>query len=168
MLWAVGNCRPLSPRPLNRGESLSQSHLQTPSQQVALRSERCAALSHLPVPLFVNLIGANSHRRFLSLLLTPRENCSSPKATRDHARSVLSMFASGPLLAPTLEDYGVHAGACKTQSCPPQSHSRLAFARPDIANGSSDERSVPPTGQTFHYECFQVLTALDRVPQVTD
>src|SRR5262245_2865683 len=43
-------------------------------------------LSHLPVPLFVNLVGANSHRRSLSLLSAPRENCSCPKATRDHAR----------------------------------------------------------------------------------
>ena len=46
-----------------------------------------------------NLVGANSHRRSLSLLSTPRENCSCPNATRDHARSVLSMFASGFLLA---------------------------------------------------------------------
>ena len=43
-----------------------------------------------------------------------------PEATRDHARSVLSMFASGSLLAPTLEDYGVHAGACKRLKAAPR------------------------------------------------
>ena len=92
-----------------------------------------------------------------------------PESHSRPCASVLSMFASGSLLAPPLEDYGVHAGAGKSDSkLPPQSHSRLAFARPDIANGSSDERSVPPTGQTFHYECLQVLTAPDRVPQVSD
>ena len=67
------------------------------------------------------------------------------------------------------ENYGVYAGACKSDSrLPPAEPFATGFARPDIANGSSDERSVPPTGQTFHYECFQVLTALDRVPQVSD
>lgn len=79
------------------------------------------------------------------------------------------MFASGSLLAlPWRITASTRELVKVTQGCPPQSHSRLAFARPDIANGSSDERSVPPTGQTFHYECFQALTALDRVPQVSD
>ena len=59
-----------------------------------------------------NLVGANSHRRSLSLLLTPREN-RLPEATRDSVRFVLPTFASGSLLAPPLEDYDVHAGACK-------------------------------------------------------
>jgi hypothetical protein len=39
-----------------------------------------------------------------------------PEATRDHARSVLPMFASGSTLAPPLEDYGIHAGAFKSDS----------------------------------------------------
>jgi len=59
-----------------------------------------------------NLVGANSHRRSLSLLSTPRENycCREPLATvRVRAAHVREWLPARP----PLEDYGIHAGACK-------------------------------------------------------
>jgi hypothetical protein len=63
-----------------------------------------------------NLVGANSHRRSLSLLSTPRENCFCPKATRDRARSCCPRSRMAPLLAHPLEIYGAHVRACKSAS----------------------------------------------------
>jgi len=77
-----------------------------------------------------------------------------PKATRDRARSCCPRSRMAPLLAPPLEITAPTRELVKVrQSCPPQSHSRLAFARPDIANGSARVKDpVPPTGQIFHCE----------------
>lgn len=45
--WAVGKCRPLSPRPLNRGESFCRATCKPPLRQVARRSERCLVCHRL-------------------------------------------------------------------------------------------------------------------------
>ena len=63
-----------------------------------------------------NLVGANRHRRSLSLLSTPRENCFCPKATRDCARSCCPRSRVAPLLAPPLGELRRHARACKSAS----------------------------------------------------
>ena len=108
-----------------------------------------------------NLAGANSHRRSLSLLSTPRENCSCPKATRDHARPCCPCSRVAPcspqpwrITASTRELVRV------TQSCPSQSHSRLAFARPNIANGSArmKDPSLPQVRSfTASFSKFSIL-----------
>ena len=101
-----------------------------------------------------NLVGANSHRRRLSLLSAPRENCFclKPLATvrvrAAHVREWLPCLPhSLEITAPTRELVKVR------QSCPPQSHSRLAFCAAQHREWlRSGERSVPPTGQIFHCE----------------
>jgi len=103
-----------------------------------------------------NLVGANSHRSIFVVTVDPSGELFLPEG---HSPACPTPWR---ITAPTREFVKVR------QSCPRRAIRDWHFARPNIANGSSDERSVPPTGQTFHYECFQVLTALDRVPQVSD
>jgi hypothetical protein len=102
-----------------------------------------------------NLVGANSHRRSLSLLSTPRENCFLPENHSRPCAFVLPTFANGSPACPTpLEITAPTRELVKVrQSCPPQSHSRLAFCAAQHREWlRSGERSVPPTGQTFHCE----------------
>ena len=119
-----------------------------------------------------NLVGANSHRRSLSLLLTPRENCSCPKATRYRARSCCPRSRVAPLLAPPLGGLRrVRARAFKSDSkLPPQSHSQLAFARPNIANGSArmKDPSLPQAGPfTASFQCSQFSCSFSPTKRLT-
>ena len=139
---------------------------------MALRSERCAALSHLPVPLFVNLVGANSHRRSLSLLSTPRENCCCPRATRDRARSCCPRSRMAPLLAHPLGDYGAHARACKSASKlpPAEPFATGICARPNIANGSArvKDPSLPQARSfTASFQCSQFSCSFSPTKRLT-
>ena len=138
----------------NRGESLSQSHLQPPLRQVALRLKDARPCRILQCRYLSNLAGANSHRRSLSLLLTPRENRSCPKPLAIMRVPCCPCSRVAPrsphpwrITASTRELSKV------TQSCPTQNHSRLAFCAAQHREWlRSGERSVPPTGQTFHCE----------------
>jgi hypothetical protein len=98
-------------------------------RQVALRSERCAALSHLPVPLFQTWSGLTAigdlcrYCRPLGRIVFARKPLATVRVPCCPRSRVAPCWpAPGGLRR-------VHAGACKkvTQSCPPQSHSRLAF-----------------------------------------
>jgi hypothetical protein len=118
-----------------------------------------------------NLVGANSHRRSLSLLSTPRENCCArkPLATvRVRAAHVREWL---PCLPHPLGDYGAHVRPCKSAS-------KLPPAEP-FATGicaarhrewlRSGERSVPPTGQIFHCEfsCSQFSCSFSPTKRLT-
>lgn len=146
--WAVGKCRPLSPRPLT-WRVQTRATCKPPLRQVALRSERCAALSHLPVPLLSKSVGANSHRRPLSLLSTPWENCFArmPLAT---VRVTCCPRSRVALVAPPLENYGAHAELVKISlKLPPAEPFATGIcARPNIANGSArmKDPSLPQAG----------------------
>lgn len=78
-----------------------------------------------------NLVGANSHRRSLSLLSTPRENCFARKPLATVRVQCCPRSRMAPLLAPP--PWRITAPTRELvkvrQSCPPQSHSRLAFVR---------------------------------------
>ncbi len=101
-----------------------------------------------------NLAGANSHRRSLSLLSTPWENCFARKPLATVRVQCCPRSRMAPLLAPPLGDYGAHARACKVrQSCPPAEPFATGICAAQHREWlRSGERSVPPTGQTFHCE----------------
>ena len=67
-----------------------------------------------------NLVRANSHSRSLSLTVDPSGELFLPESHSRRCAFVLPMFASGSLLAPPLEDYGVHAGVCKRLKVAPR------------------------------------------------
>jgi hypothetical protein len=122
----------------NRGESLSQSHLQPPLRQVALRLKDARPCRILQCRYLSNLAGANSHRRSLSLLLTPRENRSCPKPLAIMRVPCCPCSRVAPcsphpwrITASTRELSKV------TQSCPRRTIRDWHFARPNIANGSA-------------------------------
>ena len=114
--WAVGKRRPLSPRPLIPWRILKPEPLANPllgkwlcvlKDARPCRIFQCRYLSKLVGPTAIG--DPCRYCRPLGRIVLP-ESHSRPCAF------VLPTFASGSLLAPPLEDYGVHAGACKSDS----------------------------------------------------
>ncbi len=71
------------------------------ASQVALRSERCPAFSHLPVPPLPKLLGANSHGNFFVVSVDPPgRTCCPKRATRDSVSALPNIREWLSLLCP--------------------------------------------------------------------
>ena len=118
-----------------------------------------------------NLVGANSHRRSLSLLSTPRENCFArkPLATvRVRAAHVREWLPCLPhpleITAPTRELVKAR------QNCPRRAIRDWHFARPNIANGSArvKDPSLPQARSfTASFQCSQFSCSFSPTKRLT-
>src|SRR5262249_1096381 len=99
------------------------------------------------------------------------------RATRDRAADwnlhALPLIASGSTLrkfrSRPIERISLRGRGSKCfRLIPPQSHSRPAFARPNIANGSAGERSTSLTKTDLPLRGFKHLYLLAREHQASD